>query len=82
MNLFNKEIYKKAVRCNLNCKNIIKDLNTAWVPRGFYCSNSAEKISILIVGKNPGHPLEIEKKKYQKQFLNISQYLKNKKTVL
>ncbi len=65
MNSFDKEVYKKAVRCNLNCKNIIKDLNTAWIPRGFYCSNSAEKISILIVGKNPGHPLEIERKKYQ-----------------
>ena len=60
-----KDIYSTAINCNISCSNVVKKFQTEWIPRGFYCKNTQPIIDILVVGKNPGHPLEVEKREYR-----------------
>jgi uracil-DNA glycosylase len=56
-------LYVHCMNCQMDCKNVMKDLSGGIPPRGFYFKNFPVKI--LIVGKNPGHPLENESKRYK-----------------
>jgi uracil-DNA glycosylase len=72
----NKEIenfYTNCMNCQLNCNYPIYNNRAKGVPpRGFYFKKIP--IEILVVAKNPGHPLENEKilfkNKYGKELFN------------
>ena len=51
-------LYINCMNCKINCNNILKDNPNGLPPRGFYFKNIP--IKILIIGKNPGHPLNNE----------------------
>jgi len=68
-------LYTDCVNCSNNendCPSIWKDFSTGVIPRGFYFESS--NIQILVIAKNPGHPLEREQKllvnKSGKELLN------------
>lgn len=55
------------MNCNCGkseCPQALKSFRTGWVPRGFSPHNSS-RTKILVVGKNPGHPLEGETSFYK-----------------
>jgi uracil-DNA glycosylase len=53
-----ENLYINCMNCTINCNNIYKNISKGVPPRGFYFKNIP--IKILVVGKNPGHPLENE----------------------
>jgi len=58
-----KNLYINCMNCTINCNNIYKDIPNGIPPRGFYFKNIP--IKILIIGKNPGHPLKNQKVVYK-----------------
>jgi uracil-DNA glycosylase len=75
-----KNLYINCMNCTINCKNIYKNIPNGIPPRGFYFKNIP--IKILIVGKNPGHPLKNEKAVYKNKkgknlFLSYRTYQEN-----
>jgi len=59
------ELYSQCVNCQatvMECPGIWKEHNRGVIPRGFYFETSPVKI--LAVGKNPGHPDDIEVNTY------------------
>ncbi len=59
------DLYAECINCQntgLHCPGIWKDFRNGIPPRGFYFQNVPVKI--LIVGKNPGHPLSGESEYY------------------
>jgi uracil-DNA glycosylase len=58
-----KNLYVNCMNCKLNCNNIMKDIPNGIPPRGFYYKNIP--VEILIVAKNPGHPLIDESLKFK-----------------
>ena len=54
------ELYSSIVGCPLSCGGIIRDLDTN-IPRGFFTeANAGDRITIVVVGINPGQPMETE----------------------
>jgi len=51
-------LYISCMNCQMDCKNVMKNIPEGIPPRGFYFNSIPVKI--LIVAKNPGHPLENE----------------------
>jgi uracil-DNA glycosylase len=56
-------LYISCMNCQINCKGVWIDLENGIPPRGFYYRNSP--VSILVVSKNPGHPLNGESMLYK-----------------
>ena len=57
------EFYERVVSCpntNEQCPGIINCIDEDFPPRGFLSVGTPNKIDIVIVGKNPGHPVENE----------------------
>jgi hypothetical protein len=50
--------YASCMNCTINCPGVWIDIKNGIPPRGFYYQQSP--IKILVVSKNPGHPLEGE----------------------
>ncbi len=57
------DAYSKIVDCPLRCKGITNAPEVGIIPRSFY-ANESSKISMLIIGKNPGTAPEWETQKY------------------
>ena len=73
-------LYINCMNCKINCPNIMKNIPHGIPPRGFYFLNIP--IKILIIGKNPGHPLKDEKDMFKNKngedlFLNYRKYQNN-----
>lgn len=49
----------------LECPGVINSASTGWPPRGFFTEATESPIEILVVGKNPGHPLPEESSLYE-----------------
>lgn len=61
------DFYADVVRCSNSterCPGIIKDAQNGCPPRGFYTQGNPGDISIMVVGKNPGHVLAKERSMY------------------
>jgi len=61
------DFYASVVSCpnsNEICPGIVKDVKRGCPPRGFYTQGAPGDISIMIVGKNPGHVLDNERVLY------------------
>jgi len=61
------EFYETVVSCensDKNCPNTVNNLNSGNPPRGFYTEGKPKDIVLLLVAKNPGHPLKEEQKMY------------------
>ncbi len=62
------DFYETIVDCPnnvVNCPNILRDETKGNSPRGFYTEGKPEDIKLLLVAKNPGHPLSEENVLYQ-----------------
>jgi len=75
-----EEFYKDCMNCPNTpkiCKGILKDSKAGYVPRGFFFKSPS--VEILVVGKNPGHPLPGERDKYKgkKDFELFNEYRKH-----
>ena len=58
------DLYSSIVGCPLSCGGIIRDLDTN-IPRGFFTeANTGDRITIMVVGINPGQPMKTEKGVY------------------
>jgi len=73
-------LYINCMNCKISCKNILKDTHNGIPPRGFYYKNIP--IKILIIGKNPGHPLNNETYEFKNKtgadlFLSYRKYQDN-----
>jgi uracil-DNA glycosylase len=56
-----EDLYSAVVGCPFSCTGIIRDLDTN-IPRGFFTeANTGDRITIMVVGINPGQPMETEK---------------------
>ena len=56
-----EDLYSSIVGCPLSCAGIIRDLDTN-IPRGFFTeAKEGDRITIMVVGINPGQPMETEK---------------------
>ncbi|HEX9945837.1 MAG TPA: uracil-DNA glycosylase family protein [Thermoanaerobaculia bacterium] len=58
------DFYATVVSCAntvCECPNTVNDPARGWVPRGFYFEGRPWDVDLLIVGKNPGHPIAVEK---------------------
>lgn len=52
-------------KCNDVCPGVIRNSSQeGWPPRGFYTEGQPRQIDFLIVGMNPGHPLDDEFERY------------------
>jgi uracil-DNA glycosylase len=59
-----EDLYSAVVGCPLFCAGIIRDLDTN-IPRGFFTeANAGNRITLMVVGINPGQPMESEKRIY------------------
>jgi hypothetical protein len=59
--------YETVVSCTntvIDCPNTVNDPSTGWPPRGFYTEGQPKHISLFLVAKNPGHPLQSEQGMY------------------
>jgi len=55
------DLYSAIVGCPLSCAGIIRDHDTN-IPRGFFTeANAGGQITLMVVGINPGQPMESEK---------------------
>lgn len=57
------DFYSSVVRCpntHLECPGIRNEPHAGWPPRGFYTEAPPEDVRLLLVGKNPGHPISVE----------------------
>jgi len=75
-----KNIYINCMNCTKNCNNIYKDILNGIPPRGFYFK--IIPIKILIIGKNPGHPLRNQKDVFKDKtgenlYITYRTYLEN-----
>ena len=59
--MIKEDLYSSIVGCPLSCGGIIRDLDTN-IPRGFFTeAKEGDRIIIMVVGINPGQPMETEK---------------------
>ena len=61
------DFYQSVCACpcsSQECPKIINQAAQGYPPRGFYTRGTEGSVKILIVGKNPGHPLEEERALY------------------
>jgi uracil-DNA glycosylase len=64
MNIILDEYYISCMNCeNKNCKDVWNNKSDGIPPRGFYYLQ--QNIKILVVAKNPGHPIDGESEKYK-----------------
>jgi len=55
MSVMIDSFYTSCMNCSINCSGVWIDIKNGIPPRGFYYQHSP--IDILVVSKNPGHPL-------------------------
>jgi uracil-DNA glycosylase len=58
------DIFRSVVACPLSCSEVVRDHHTN-IPRGFFTqAEQGDNIQLLVVGLNPGQPMEKEKGLY------------------
>jgi hypothetical protein len=68
------KLYISCMNCTKDCQGIWKDINNGVPPRGFFYIDLP--IDILVVAKNPGHPLKNKLKNPQYPLPDESETLK------